>query len=87
MTPRTESERRFQVAALLAGMETSLVAEHMNVTRRTVERWIEVGVGWELADEIACRVLNMNPCFLFGPDWEAAAHAVDDQMSLFDDAL
>jgi len=68
-----ELDRRFQIGHLLRGMSTQSVAEKLNVTDRTIQRWIQTGLTWQQADEFACKILAENPASVWGLEWEVAA--------------
>lgn len=65
MTTKT----RYDVSALVAKHGTTTVAERMGCSRRTVQRWVHNGVDAFLADEIAVKVANDHPAFIWGRDW------------------
>lgn len=83
----SEQLRRFQIARLLIDRNLREVAEDLEVSVRTVERWVETGVGWRTADRIAATILNEHAVVLFGPEWAEAAAAGAPEPTLFDDDL
>jgi hypothetical protein len=89
-TPNAEVRRRFQIAHLLADRRPVDIAADLAVPKRTVQRWLQHGVGWETAELIACKLLGVPAMFQFGEEWEAEADRachVDLAPSLFDDEV
>lgn len=86
--PDAERQRRFQIAHLLIERNLRHIALDLQVSVRTVERWVVDGVTWDTADLLCARVLNVDAMSTFGPDWAAEADAAIGAVDgLFDDDL
>lgn len=69
---------RLPVYGILSGIPTDDVADIMNVSRRTVERWMQKGVtGWT-GDKIAVKVAGKDGYSVWGADFDRAFESVLD---------
>lgn len=64
---------RFTIDHLVPERDTNDIAEDLNVTRRTIERWMKTGVNWVQAERFAVRILHEHPASVFGEAWYDAA--------------
>ena len=68
------SRTRFPIDHLLGDRRASQIAADLEMTTRSVQRWIAKGLNWEQADVFACKVLHLHPFDVFGNEWfEVAA--------------
>jgi hypothetical protein len=70
---------------VLAGRTLDEIAADLEVSTRTVQRWIASGVNWEQADTFAIKILNLHPLTAFGEAWRDASEAGHPAVSLEDD--
>ena len=67
--------RKFPISHLIGDRIPEEIAEDLEVSTRTVQRWIEHGVNWEQADVFAAKALNLHASTAFGPEWDELADA------------
>jgi hypothetical protein len=66
---------KFPIEHLIGDRVPEEIAADLEVSTRTVQRWIITGVNWEQADVFAAKALKMHPMTAFGPEWLDIAEA------------
>lgn len=74
---------RFPIEHLLGDRTPETIAADLQMTTRSVQRWITKGLNWQQADVFACKILQLHPYNVFGQQWYdvAANEARPDQAS------
>lgn len=68
------TDPRFPIADLIPlGRSIEDMAEDLDMTTRTIQRWLVNGVTADQADEFCAKILNVHPLVIFGTPWADAS--------------